>query len=357
MTSSTSRQGVLLVNLGSPDSTRVADVKRYQREFLMDEYVIDAPYPLRKLIVEGFILPFRARRSAEAYDAIWSPEGSPLLVHSRRLLEKLQAELDMPVALGMRYGNPSIRTALQQLIEQEGVERLLLIPLYPHYALATFKTVVEKTRAVLAELNARVQLDILPPFYDEPAYIESLAVSAAPFIKRPFDHLLFSYHGVPERHLKKADPTGSHCLRSPDCCRMASPAHSTCYRHQVFRTTEALAQALRLPRERYSVAFQSRLGIDRWLQPNTADEITRLACSGVKTLLVMCPAFTADCLETLEEIGMRGKEAFLQAGGEHFELIPCLNDHLLWIQTLKIYCKQNFLSNARLPQTANLEQG
>ncbi|WP_457654333.1 ferrochelatase [Rhodocaloribacter sp.] len=333
------KKGVLLVNLGSPDSTRVEDVRAYLREFLMDPCVIDAPYPIRAMIVHGFILPFRPKHSAEAYASIWWDEGSPLLVIGRRVLRALRRRLDRPVALGMRYGNPSIGAALTELLEQD-VRDVFLVPLYPHYAMATVQTVVDQTRAALEAAGTDARLKVMPPFYADPAYLEALAESAAESLRWDYDHLLFSYHGVPERHVRKTDPTGAHCLRSDACCVTPSEAHATCYRHQVYRTTEALAARLGLPPERYSVAFQSRLGPDAWLAPATARELERLAQGGVRRLLVLCPSFVADCLETLEEIGLRGRESFLKAGGEEMRLIPCLNDHPAWIDALTSYCEQ-----------------
>ncbi len=327
------KQGILLVNLGSPDSTSEADVRTYLREFLMDKYVIDAPYLIRKMIVEWFILPKRPRESAHAYSQIWWPEGSPLMVITERLRAKLQERLPQPIAIGMRYGNPSIRNGLQALVAQD-CDEVLLVPLYPQYAMATVRTVVEKTRADLRALCDPMELKILPVFFDDPLYIQALVHSGEPSLKTDFDHLLFSYHGVPERHLKKTDPTGNHCLKNNACCSMLSPAHITCYRHQCMRTTEEFVRAVDLPSQKWSVAFQSRLGVDKWIEPATDEEIERLAREGVKKLLVICPAFVADCLETLEEIGLRGKEAFLAAGGEEFHMIPCMNDHPIWVEAL-----------------------
>lgn len=326
--------GILLVNTGSPDSPEVADVRRYLGQFLMDGRVLDQPWPLRKLIVSGFILPRRPQRSAAAYRAIWWPEGSPQVVLSRRLAEAVQAGLDMPVSLAMRYGNPSIEAGLRELLPQ-GIDRLLLVPLFPHYAMSTTQSVVEETRAVLQRLRPGLPLAVLPPFYADPRYLDALVASAEPFLAQGSDHLLFSYHGLPERHLRKTDPTGRHCLRTPDCCASASPAHATCYRHQVLRTTELFVQRVGAPAGKYSVAFQSRLGRDQWLQPATAGELARLAQAGVRRLLVICPAFVVDCLETLEEIGIAGRETFLAAGGESFTLIPALNDQPQWVAALK----------------------
>jgi protoporphyrin/coproporphyrin ferrochelatase len=335
-----SQQGVLLVNLGSPVSPSVADVRAYLDEFLMDARVLDYPAPIRRLIVSAFILPKRPKASAHAYQSIWWEAGSPLIVLSERLKQRLQELLPHPVALGMRYGQPSIHAGIQELIQQ-GVTKLLLAPLYPHYAMSTFETVVAAAHRTLAQMGQPPAMRILQPFYQDPAYIAALVESASPYLAQGYDHLLFSYHGIPERHLRKSDPTRQHCLSAPECCSIASAAHATCYRHQVLATTTAFAAAAHLPAGRYSVAFQSRLGRDVWLQPYTSVEIQRLASEGCRKLMVICPAFVSDCLETLEEIAMRGKETFLDAGGAEFVTIPCLNDHPTWVETLAGWCSNN----------------
>jgi protoporphyrin/coproporphyrin ferrochelatase len=326
------KPGVLLVNLGSPDSPRVPDVRRYLREFLMDGRVLDTPYLIRFLIVHGLILPLRPRRSAEAYEKIWTPEGSPLIATSRKVQQALQARTPIPVELAMRYQNPSIAAGVDHLLAQ-GVETLLLVPLFPHYAMSSFETAVERVKELLRQRGARISLTVQPPCFDHPDYIEALVASAAADLAQPYDHLLFSFHGLPERHLRKADPTGAHCLRSADCCRTPGPAHATCYRAHCFQTVAAFVQ--RAGVTAHSVAFQSRLGRDPWLAPYTDHELIRLAQTGVRRLLVICPAFVTDCLETLEEIGLRGRQAFLGAGGTDLRLIPCLNDHPLWIRALE----------------------
>lgn len=335
-------RAVLLVNLGSPDSTSTPAVRRYLRQFLMDERVLDVPYPIRKLIVELFILPFRPAQSAEAYRQIWTEEGSPLVHLTDQIAEALQDRLPIPVAYGMRYGNPSIEHGIRQLLQRESaLDRLYLIPLYPHYAMATYETVVEETKRILHRIAPAVKLDMHPPFYNDAAYIRALTQSAEPYLTTEYDHLLFSYHGIPERHCRKTDPSRQHCFQSADCCDVASPAHATCYRHQVLSATQAFVDAARIPEDRYSIAFQSRLGKDAWLKPFTADELVRLAGTGIKRLLVICPAFVSDCLETLEEIGIRGRESFIAAGGDTMELIPCLNVHPAWVDTLAGWCDQN----------------
>jgi ferrochelatase len=334
-------RAVLLTNLGSPDSTEVSDVRKYLNQFLMDPYVIQLPWLLRRLIVSLFVLPSRPRASAHAYQSIWWEEGSPLVVLSQRLLEAVKKRTDVPVAVAMRYGSPSIESQLLQLAKQDGIEEILLIPLYPHFADSTIKTTVEEAKRVIAEYGLKVKLTVLQPFYQEQAYIDALVASTAPWLNdnSGFDHLLFSYHGLPELHLTKADPTGNHCLKRADCCQVASPAHDTCYRFQVLRTTERFVEKTGLGPDQYSVAFQSRLGRAKWLEPSTVDTLEKLAKNGVKKLLVMCPAFVTDCLETLEEIELQGTEIFKQAGGESLTLIPCLNEHEQWVSVISRWCE------------------
>jgi ferrochelatase len=328
------RRGVLLINLGSPDSPTTGDVRRYLREFLMDGRVMDAPYLIRFGVVHGCILPFRPKQSAEAYHKIWLPEGSPLVVTSKRVAQTLQQRTSVIVDVAMRYQNPSIECALEHLIDH-AVEELLLIPMFPHYAMSSYETAVERVKQLLQGMAPQVALTVLPPFYNDPDYIRALAGSAGPYLQNDFDHLLFSFHGLPERHLRKSDKTGCHCLKVENCCERPSPAHNTCYRAQCFATVRAFLNEAAIPATKSSIAFQSRLGRNPWLQPYTDQEIVRLARSSVKRLVVICPAFVTDCLETLEEIGMRGRELFLAAGGEEFRLVPCLNEHPLWLDFLQ----------------------
>ncbi len=331
-----SHRAVLLVNLGSPDSPSTADVRRYLAEFLGDERVLDRPpQPLRWLLLHGIILRTRPPKSAHAYAATWTPEGSPLIVTSRRVQQKLAAALgpDVPVALAMRCGRPSIETVIRQLTGS-GVEELLVFPQYPHYAMSSWETVVVKVREEVARLAPRLRLEVVPPFYADADYIEALYATARPWLEHPYDHLLFSFHGLPVRHLRKADSSHAHCMMVPDCCNAASPVHATCYRAQIFRTTGLLARRAGLDPARYSVSFQSRLQGEPWLQPYTDAEFRRLPATGRKRLLVITPAFVADCLETLEEIRITGRRTFLEAGGESFEHIPCPNDQAPYIDFL-----------------------
>ena len=334
-TTAATRRGVLLANLGTPASPSVKDVRTYLGEFLMDRHVLDVPWLLRKLIVSCFILPFRPKNSAEAYASIWQPKGSPLLLESEALQQGLKNALGtMPVALGMRYGEPSLGSAVQAL-QDAGVEEILLVPLYPQHAASTRTTCIE---AVQEQLPRELKLRVLPPFYDQPDYISVLADSVRPSLSGTWDHLLLSYHGLPERHLTKADPTGQHCLQSGDCCELASAAHATCYRHQVYATSRALRQALGLERTQVTTSFQSRLGRLPWLTPYTDQVLKELPGRGVQHLLVACPAFVADNLETLEEIGIQGEETFIEAGGESLTLVPCLNAEPAWVNTLARWC-------------------
>ena len=327
-------QGVLLVNLGSPNSPSVADVRRYLREFLMDGRVLDVNWFVRFCVVHFAILPSRPQKTAEAYRKIWMPAGSPLIVISRNLQTKLQQRVSVPVELAMRYQEPAIPDALRRLAEK-GVDELLLIPLFPHYAMSSYESAVERVKAVAAKLAPQVRIELQPPFFEQPDYIEALVASAEAFVQNGFDHLLFSFHGLPERQIRKSDPTHRHCLAAGNCCETASPAHATCYRAQCFRTVAAFVARAGVPKEKYSVAFQSRLGRDPWLKPYTDYELPRLAGNGVKKLVVMCPAFVSDCLETLEEIGLRGRESFRAAGGTELTLVPCLNEHPRWLEALE----------------------
>jgi ferrochelatase len=352
---SPSGRGVLLVNLGSPDEPTAPALRRYLDEFLMDERVLDIPWALRRFVVSAFVLPRRPAKSAEAYREVWTDEGSPLMVHTRNLTDKLKEALDMPVEFGMRYGRPSIREGLEALLENRDVEEVFLVPLYPQYAMATFETVVVKAVGELEKLNKncekQVSLTVQPPFYRHPLYIDALIAAALPAFEGGCQHVLFSYHGVPERHLYKTGPMDASCeVENMECCMGESPSHSTCYRHQTLFTTITAARALGLQQGQFSMAFQSRFGPDKWLEPEAESTIRTIAAEGVKDLVVLCPSFTADCLETLEEIGIRAREVFMEAGGERFRLAPCLNDHPLWVQTLKHFCLQTPRSPELPPQ-------
>ncbi len=333
------KKAILLANLGSPDAPTTKAVRHYLNQFLMDPYVIQLPWLVRRLIVSLFVLPARPNASAQAYQSIWYDEGSPLIVLSDRLTMILQKKVDVPVMIAMRYGKPSIENKIVALAEKGDIDELLFIPLYPHYAESTVKTSVEQARSIIHKHNLNITLTVIEPFYDKPDYISALVNSAQPYLNQPFDHLLFSYHGLPESHITRLDSSGNHCLKQDNCCHIDHPCHDTCYRHQVIRTTECFVEKAGLSTEQYSVAFQSRLGKAKWLGPNTEDRIRELALSGKKDILVICPAFVTDCLETLEEIAIRGQEVFREAGGEKLTLIPCLNVQEEWVDVLASWCK------------------
>jgi len=330
------KRGFLLMNLGSPESTERKDVKKYLDEFLMDERVIDKPWLFRLLLVKGIITPFRASKSAEAYKTIWTPEGSPLIVISRQLQEALQKQLSEPVELAMRYGSLTPRRAFDALLKREpGLEEVLAVPLYPHYAMSSYETAVEYARRQYQENRYPFKLRFIKPFYKEPDYIRALAESIGPYLEKPYDHILFSYHGIPARHLHRGEPEAlASCLASHGECAPGSKDYETCYKRQAFVTTHLVMESLGVPREKYSIAFQSRLG-KGWLEPFTDKRLQAMPAEGIKNLLVLCPAFVSDCLETLEEIEERGKELFLGAGGESFHMIPCLNTQPQWVSVLK----------------------
>lgn len=327
-------KGVLLVNLGSPDSTDPKDVKKYLDEFLMDPRVIDVPYWARVFLVRGIILNTRPKQSAAAYKKIWWDEGSPLIVISERLQKKVQQKTTIPIALAMRYGSMTIKKGMEELVSK-GVNNILVIPLYPQFAMATTETITVKIDEIKEEHFPDITISTLPPFYNNPEYIEVLSNSISSSMNgKEFDHLLFSYHGVPERHIKKSDITHSHCTIDINCCKTKSTAHQFCYRHQCLETTRLVVEKLKLKEGSYSTSFQSRLGFDPWLQPYTDRTIERLGGSGVEKLAIVTPAFVSDCLETLEEIAMEGKEIFEEVNGKEYLTIPCLNDQDDWCDLL-----------------------
>jgi ferrochelatase len=344
---SISRRGIILMNLGSPDSTQVKDVHRYLMQFLMDKRVIDYPYLFRKILVGGIIVPFRAAKSAEAYKTIWTDEGSPLIVFSQRLKDSLQKVIVEPVEIAMRYGNPSMKTAYEKLLgRMPDMEEVIALPLYPHYAMSSYETAVEHAREIHKKNNYRFKLKFIRPYYNNTDYIQALSEHIKPYLADEYDHILFSYHGIPERHLQKADITGQHCLKTNECCSKSSLAHDRCYRHQCLQTTSSVTKRLGIPEQKFSYSFQSRLGRKEWLKPYTDFRLVEMPKEGIKKLLIVCPAFVSDCLETLEEIAIRGKESFLAAGGEKFTMIPCLNIHPLWVSTIGNWLKE-FIAGGR----------
>lgn len=324
--------GVLLIQLGTPDSTDVGDVRRYLREFLSDERVLDIPAPARFALLNGVILPFRPRRSAEAYDKIWTDEGSPLTLHTAELAGKVQSVLGdgYRVAFGMRYRNPPLAGAIEELVEA-GCERIVVLPLFPQYASASTGSALQ---AAFEEIGKRWNVPDVGSigwFYDHPGFVRVLAESIRPHLAEfgP-DHVLFSYHGLPEKQIRKTDATGSWCLSSSDCCDAMTATNRYCYRAQSFATTRLVAAELGLGEGSFSTTFQSRLAGQKWIEPYTDVELPALYETGVRKLAVVTPSFTADCLETIEEIGIRGRDQWAGLGGGEFLLVPCLNARDDW---------------------------
>ena len=331
--------GLILMNLGTPDAPTAAAVRPYLREFLSDPRVINIPGPLRWFLVNCIIVPFRSPKSAHAYQTVWTPEGSPLLTATQKLGDKVRARLEasnpanekVHVEIAMRYGTPSIPQALEKL-KQAGADRIVVFPLYPQYSSATSASSMERVVEVARQEWNMPSLSFVAPFYDHPAFIDAVyAAGIESYRAFAPDHVLFSYHGLPENHLEQCDNTGSHCLKKSDCCEQISEVNAFCYRAHCIATTRALVQRFQLAEGHYSTSFQSRLGRQEWVKPYTEETLGKLAERGVKRLAVLCPAFVADCLETLEEIGIRAKEDFIAAGGEDLALIPCANDHDVWV--------------------------
>ncbi len=328
------KTGILLINLGTPDSPNTADVRRYLREFLSDPRVIVLPAVPRFLLVNGLIAPFRGPKSAEAYTKIWSEQGSPLLMHSIDLRDAIRMQVpEHPVELGMRYGSPALADALSSL-ERQGCSRVLCVPLYPQYASSSTGSSLELVYGLAAKRTDTPSLDVLPPFFGDPRYLDAQA-SIIERVRTEFeaDHVLLSYHGLPEHHCAEGERV-DHCLKSDDCCDTLQVINRDCYRAQCFATTRGLLERLRFDRSMCTTTFQSRLGRRPWIQPHTDKVLVDLAKSGVRRLAVACPAFVADCLETLEEIGIRAAEDFIAAGGEDLVLIPALNSDELWATAL-----------------------
>lgn len=337
-------KGILLINLGSTESPTPEAVKPFLEEFLMDEYVLDFPYWLRSLIVRGIILKTRPAKAAEAYKKIWWEEGSPITVISHSLYDKLKQAVSMPIALAMRYGKPSIYEGIKELSEK-GVKEIFLIGLYPQYAMSTTGTVEALAQKVVRENFPEINLYFMRPFYDHPGFISNVSAKIKRELKGfEYDRLLFSYHSLPLRHLRKTDKTGKHkkvkFIEEEYCCSPGSEEAQYCYRTQCMETTRAIVEKLAIPEGKYTTVFQSRLGIDKWITPFTADTLKQMAKEGVKRIAVVAPSFVADCVETLEELDIEGRQYFLDNGGEEFRLIPCLNDDDAWVGTLADVAKK-----------------
>jgi ferrochelatase len=332
------RTGVLLINLGTPDAPTPSAVGKYLREFLMDGFVINLAPLQRWLLVNLLIVPRRKHQSARLYQKIHTEEGSPLLVHTRNLTAHVATELatyngHYQVEFAMRYGNPSIHSALKRL-RSANVARIIVAPLYPQYAESSFETAVVETQRRANELGCADLLSFLPPFYDDPEFIKACAQRVAENFDPDDQHLLFSFHSLPAKHVKRLDHSGRHCLIKSNCCEQIGEVNRNCYRAQCASTARAIADELGLSRDTYTISFQSRLGRAKWLEPSSENVLRELACQSHKMLAVFCPSFVADCLETLEEIAIRGRKTFLEAGGDSLKLIPALNSHPLWVRAL-----------------------
>lgn len=331
------RCGLLLINLGTPDAPSVRAVRRYLREFLSDPRVLDVNFVLRKLLLYGVILPWRPKQSAKAYRSIWTDRGSPLLFHGRDLAQKTAAALgdQWQVELAMRYQNPSIASALERF-RRASIDQIVAFPLFPQYSSAAWGSAVEKLFADASRSWNVPTLQVVPPYYDHPAFIEAFAALIQPVLGslNP-DKVILSYHGLPERQVIKSDESDAqHCLRSDTCCDAIVAVNRNCYRAQCFATSRVLARRLALPEGTWETTFQSRLGRTPWIRPYTDERIRELARSGCRRVAVVCPAFTADCLETLEEIGIRGRQDFIANGGEELRLVPSLNSEDAWVHAL-----------------------
>jgi ferrochelatase len=337
----TSKKGLLLLNLGTPDSVQTPDVRKYLAEFLMDPFVIDIPFLFRFLLIYGIILPSRPKKSAEAYEKIWNERGSPLRFHLEDLKQKVDKNLaaqQIQVRSAMRYGSPSLREALEQF-KQDQVEEVVVFPLYPQYSLAATESSIQKVKSEAHLCGFSGRLKFVPPFFSDSGFIEAFGKEGDQALQDfKYDHILFSFHGLPERHCRKTDRSGSHCFSSPDCCAQVSDVNRDCYRAQCFATAHAIARELGMGTQdfgkRYSVSFQSRLGRTPWIRPYTDLIFSDLVKQGVKKLAVMCPSFVADCLETLEEIQIRGRDSFLAVGGEDLRLVPSLNSSDKWAEAV-----------------------
>ncbi len=331
------KTGLLLINLGTPDAPSVAAVRRYLDEFLMDPYVVDIPYPLRYVLVKGIILRTRPQASAKLYQSIWTDKGSPLWVLSLELEAAVKKRLadDSEVALGMRYGHPSIASALQRLMEHN-LKQLIVLPLFPQYSQAATESAIQSFKKALAQYKAPPPVKIITDFYDHPAFIESYADTIRTCLDlNQHEHLLMSFHGLPVKHLEKTgcEHVSKHCLDKIGCPNI-STQNQNCYRAQCFATARLLAQTLQLSTDQYSVSFQSRLGKTPWIKPYTDLHLASLYAKGIRRLVVASPSFVTDCLETLEEISIRAKEQWAKLGGESLTVVPCLNASAVWVNAL-----------------------
>lgn len=341
------KTGVLLINLGTPDSPKTADVRKYLTQFLNDPRVIDINPLGRFLLVNGIIVPFRSSKSAKLYEQIWTDEGSPLLINSIKQKDLLQAALGSSyvVELGMRYQKPSIESALNKLREAK-VDQIIMIPLYPQYASSSTGSSVEEALRVIGKWEVTPTVKIISKFYDNPDFIDSCVTVAQKYTLTDYDYFVFSYHGLPERHIRKGSAHyGGDTCQLGRCCESITKNNQYCYRANCFETTRQLVKRLNIPEGKYETTFQSRLD-DKWIKPYSDKVVEDKAKEGKKKMLIFSPAFTADCLETIYEIGVEYNEIFKEHGGNSVTLVESLNDHPKWIQALK----NMVLANVGAPQ-------
>ena len=339
------KKGVLLINVGTPDEPTVKSVRNYLREFLLDPDVIDAPYIIRQLLVRGIILRVRPRKIAPLYQKIWMDEGSPLRVYSDRITKSLNDMVeDIEFEFAMRYGNPSIEFGLKNL-QAKGVEELLLLPMFPHYAQATTESALKHTYKQLKAMKWQPKIIEMGHFETDEEYVVPLANSIESQLDKDA-HLLFSYHGLPVSHVKRIDTSKNHCQQVDECCSIKSEANALCYGHHCMNTTQTVVGLLGLGEDQWSLSFQSRIGPVKWLEPSTMNKVEELVKRGVKKLAIVAPAFLADGLETLEELDIGIREHFIELGGEELTVIKCLNDNEDWVEGLSKLVGKKFDSLA-----------
>lgn len=330
------KKGVLLVNLGTPDDPSRSAVYKYLKQFLLDPRVIDIPAIKRNLLVRGIIAPFRSGSSSKIYKQLWTEEGSPIKIFGYKVKELLQEKLGQgyQVELGMRYQNPSLKSALDKLLD-DNVDEIIVFPMFPQYASASTGSVHEEVMKLLAKEQVIPPVKLINSYYDNPSVIKVFADNARKFNLDDYDHFVFSFHGIPERQMKKADRSKSHCLKTKNCCDSICEENKFCYSAQCHKTAHLIAEELGLEKHMYTISYQSRLGKDPWMQPYT-DKILehRVSELNEKKILVFSPAFVADCLETTIEIGVEYKEDFIKSGGEKLDLVESLNDNPLWISAI-----------------------
>ena len=328
--------GVLLINLGTPDSPDTKDVRIYLRQLLSSDRVIDINPFVRWILLNFLILPFRPKKSAQAYKEIWLEKGSPLLVNSQNLKKSLTEKLyreNIYVELGMQCGNPSLKSALDSL-HNNGCDRIIVLPLYPQYASSSYGSAIEDVyKENLHKWNMPF-FQIIPPIFSDSLFIDTWANIGRPYINNNTDHVVFSFHGLPIRHLKKSDPSKKWCKNNLSCCKTLVKENRYCYRAQCYHTSKLISERLEIKKGNWSVSFQSRLGSDEWIKPYTEQLLKELAEKGLKRVTVFCPSFVADCLETIEEIGITAAKNFRKNGGEDLQLVPSLNNHPEWVEAL-----------------------